>query len=156
MYVCIGTNWKEWVVRKKLLLLIFENIVPSLLNMCLDDVCYLILTELHTNQCRDLIDKKSHLRPIYLSCSLLRVYTKSCEDFKLTNMSLPLIERYGNWMRQFLILSDPILRSRLSVGLEMPTIWPHTDLSCVQGLCCSLVFVHVCRPLITLFLSGCV
>lgn len=88
--------------------MIFENIVPSLLNMCLDDVCYLILTELHTNQYRDLIDKKSHLRPIYLSCSLLRVYTKSCEEFKLTNMSLPIIERYDNWMRQFLILSDLI------------------------------------------------
>ena len=84
--------------------------------MCLDDVCYLILTELHTNQYRDLIDKKSHLRPIYLSCSLLRVYTKSCEDFKLTNMSLPIIERYDNWMRQFLILSDPTVKVICGVG----------------------------------------
>ena len=49
-------------------LLIFEDAVRSLLNVCFYDVCSLIRTEPNRTPitCSCLIKKRSHIRPVYL------------------------------------------------------------------------------------------
>ena len=75
-------------------LTLFEDIVQPLLNMCLSDVCSLILTEPHTNQNLGIRFKKSsHLTPIYLN--IYRRWTVQRHQTPVPTSAIS--KRHHNW-----------------------------------------------------------